>query len=154
MNTNRNNHDHRSRYIFSEWNHVNMRRVIDTAVHGHFLVSRGSLTWLDAQFTPYWNRLATLLPLWLAPNIITIFGTLCIVTSSALLLAYTPTLSEPAPTSVSEKPCLGNNYTIPSIKIHPHIRRYTFAVPLRCLSIKHVMRLMASKPDVRGPQPP
>ncbi|KAJ2961355.1 hypothetical protein NQZ79_g3358 [Umbelopsis isabellina] len=42
--------------------------------------------------TPYWNRLVKLFPLWVAPNLITMSGLLCVMTNLATLLYYRPDL--------------------------------------------------------------
>ena len=41
-------------------------------------------------FQPFWNYVVTLMPLWLAPNLITILGLIVNVFSSALILVYSP----------------------------------------------------------------
>ncbi|OQR93540.1 CDP-alcohol phosphatidyltransferase [Achlya hypogyna] len=60
----------------------------------------GSLTWLDTKFTVYWDAIVARLPRTLAPNAITIFGTLLTITSSLALFARMPTMTEEAPTDV------------------------------------------------------
>jgi sn-1,2-diacylglycerol ethanolamine- and cholinephosphotranferases len=41
-------------------------------------------------FQPFWNYVVTLMPLWLAPNLITILGLIVNVSTSALILLYSP----------------------------------------------------------------
>ncbi|KAJ3372191.1 hypothetical protein HDU91_004126 [Kappamyces sp. JEL0680] len=46
---------------------------------------------------PYWSWAATLFPIWMAPNLITLLGFLFVLANFLLLLHYTPDLSTPAP---------------------------------------------------------
>lgn len=57
----------------------------------------GSYTWLDLQMNHYWNWVVEFLPLWMAPNLITLLGTCSIILSTFLLLYYSPHLEEEAP---------------------------------------------------------
>lgn len=41
-------------------------------------------------FQPFWNYVVTLMPLWLAPNLITILGLIVNVVTSVLILVYSP----------------------------------------------------------------
>jgi hypothetical protein len=41
-------------------------------------------------FQPYWNWLVSKLPLWLAPNLITIIGLLVNISTSLILMYYNP----------------------------------------------------------------
>jgi choline/ethanolamine phosphotransferase len=41
-------------------------------------------------FQPYWNWLVSKLPLWLAPNLITIIGLLVNILTSLVLMYYNP----------------------------------------------------------------
>ena len=41
-------------------------------------------------FQPFWNYVVTLMPLWVAPNLITILGLIVNVLTSALILLYSP----------------------------------------------------------------
>ena len=41
-------------------------------------------------FQPFWNYVVTLMPLWLAPNLITILGLIVNVATSTLILLYSP----------------------------------------------------------------
>ncbi|OQR86511.1 CDP-alcohol phosphatidyltransferase [Thraustotheca clavata] len=61
----------------------------------------GSMTWLDTKFTYFWNGVVEYLPLWLAPNVITLFGTFMIVSSSILLFLHSPTMTEEIPAYIS-----------------------------------------------------
>lgn len=45
----------------------------------------------------YWNGFVQLLPLWLAPNLVTLLGFCCILVNVALLVVYVPDLVGPAP---------------------------------------------------------
>eukprot|EP00455_Lapot_gusevi_P040395 TRINITY_DN4568_c0_g2_i7.p1 TRINITY_DN4568_c0_g2~~TRINITY_DN4568_c0_g2_i7.p1 ORF type:complete len:403 (+),score=141.26 TRINITY_DN4568_c0_g2_i7:67-1275(+) len=54
--------------------------------------------WLDQNvMTPFWNWFVTLLPDWLAPNLITLLSLLHAVIAYSVLHYYCPTMSEPAP---------------------------------------------------------
>ncbi|KAJ2893251.1 CDP-alcohol phosphatidyltransferase [Zalerion maritima] len=46
---------------------------------------------------PYWNAFVELLPLWLAPNMVTLLGFFCIIANIALLVIFMPDLVGPAP---------------------------------------------------------
>ncbi|KAL2018581.1 hypothetical protein VTK56DRAFT_623 [Thermocarpiscus australiensis] len=46
---------------------------------------------------PYWNAFVELLPLWLAPNMVTLLGFMCIVFNIGLLVVMMPDLEGPAP---------------------------------------------------------
>ncbi|KAK4155551.1 Cholinephosphotransferase 1 [Chaetomidium leptoderma] len=46
---------------------------------------------------PYWNAFVELLPLWLAPNMVTLLGFLCIIFNVGLLVVMMPDLEGPAP---------------------------------------------------------
>src|SRR6202035_5277998 len=46
---------------------------------------------------PYWNYITTLLPLWLAPNLITLLGLICILVNVATILVLVPDLIGPGP---------------------------------------------------------
>jgi ethanolaminephosphotransferase len=50
------------------------------------------LTWLDHVHNPMWNWLVDKLPMWLAPNLITLSGTILIIAAHRLLIAYAPEL--------------------------------------------------------------
>lgn len=46
---------------------------------------------------PYWNRVVQLLPMWMAPNLVTLTGLCWIFASSALLAYYVPSFTGHAP---------------------------------------------------------
>ncbi|KAK4240858.1 Cholinephosphotransferase 1 [Achaetomium macrosporum] len=46
---------------------------------------------------PYWNAFVELLPLWLAPNMVTLLGFMCIIFNVGLLVVMMPDLEGPAP---------------------------------------------------------
>src|SRR5437762_14268174 len=48
--------------------------------------------------TPYWNYVTTLLPMWMAPNLITLLGLLCIVINIITIQLLVPDLVGPGPT--------------------------------------------------------
>lgn len=45
----------------------------------------------------YWSRLVLLFPLWIAPNLITLLGLLCVAVNIALLAWYAPDFTQEAP---------------------------------------------------------
>lgn len=57
----------------------------------------GGYTWLDDVHNPYWNSFTELLPLWLAPNLITLLGLLSLVIAYYLNAVYVPTLTGSGP---------------------------------------------------------
>jgi ethanolaminephosphotransferase len=44
---------------------------------------------------PYWNAFVELLPLWLAPNMVTLLGFMCILFNVGLLIVMMPDLEGP-----------------------------------------------------------
>ena len=42
----------------------------------------GEYSFLDKVFTPYWNWCVEFLPLWLAPNLVTLIGFGCVIVST------------------------------------------------------------------------
>jgi hypothetical protein len=52
--------------------------------------SSGGSTLLDPIFQPYWRWLVEQMPLWLAPNLITIIGLIINVLSCSILYMYSP----------------------------------------------------------------
>ncbi|KAL2255897.1 hypothetical protein VTK26DRAFT_2512 [Humicola hyalothermophila] len=46
---------------------------------------------------PYWNAFVELLPIWLAPNMVTLLGFMCILFNVGLLVVMMPDLEGPAP---------------------------------------------------------
>ncbi|KAK9728174.1 hypothetical protein K7432_001283 [Basidiobolus ranarum] len=49
---------------------------------------------------PYWTGLVKLFPMWMAPNLITLLGFLCVVANFVTVMLLDPTLSEPVPSWV------------------------------------------------------
>merc|ERR1719430_793226 len=52
---------------------------------------------LDPAMQKYWNWLVTLVPLWVAPNLITIVGLAINILTSVILMYYSPPATEQAP---------------------------------------------------------
>lgn len=52
----------------------------------------GAYTHLDNLLTPFWNWAVTLLPLWMAPNLVTFLGFTGACFASLLVTSYSPTL--------------------------------------------------------------
>lgn len=67
-----------------------------TRLTAHKYSSAGS-TFLDPFMQPFWNWLVTKLPLWLAPNLMTIAGLLINIVTSLLLCVYSPGAREEVP---------------------------------------------------------
>lgn len=51
-------------------------------------------------FQPFWTRVVTVIPTWVAPNCVTTSGLALVVASAGLAWAYSPTLDTPLPTWV------------------------------------------------------
>jgi ethanolaminephosphotransferase len=60
----------------------------------------GEYTWLDNKLNPYWLRATEMLPLWVAPNLITFVGFLFIVVAYLLMLCYDFTFKKEIPSWV------------------------------------------------------
>ncbi|MEW5306169.1 MAG: hypothetical protein WDW36_008656 [Sanguina aurantia] len=54
-------------------------------------------TWLDDLHQPFWNALTEMLPMWLAPNLVTLSGLIGLVIAYFLDLYYDPNMSGNAP---------------------------------------------------------
>lgn len=52
----------------------------------------GAYTHLDDALTPFWNWAVTLLPLWMAPNLVTFIGLVGTCLASLLVTSYSPGL--------------------------------------------------------------
>lgn len=48
----------------------------------------GKYTWLDNKMNPFWEWTVSLVPEWVAPNLITFVGWLCVIASYANMLIY------------------------------------------------------------------
>ncbi|EQC34569.1 hypothetical protein SDRG_07894 [Saprolegnia diclina VS20] len=57
----------------------------------------GQYTWLDLQLNHYWNFMVELLPLWMAPNLVTLTGTIIMAVTTGSLLAICPQFIGAAP---------------------------------------------------------
>ncbi|CAM9150422.1 unnamed protein product [Phaeothamnion confervicola] len=57
----------------------------------------GTYTYFDNVMTPFWNRAVTWLPRWIAPNLVTFCGLVCVLLATALLAWHCPSLDEPVP---------------------------------------------------------
>ncbi|GFH29710.1 CDP-ethanolamine:DAG ethanolamine phosphotransferase, partial [Haematococcus lacustris] len=53
----------------------------------------GGYTKLDDWHQPFWNACVQRLPLWLAPNLITLAATMCIASAYILNIIYVPDFS-------------------------------------------------------------
>lgn len=63
---------------------------------------------IEPLFQPYWNWLVTKMPLWLAPNLMTISGLAVNVISSLVVVFYSPHATEPVCLEgVDSDMCLG-----------------------------------------------
>lgn len=59
--------------------------------------SSSCISLLDPPMQKYWNWLVTLVPLWVAPNLITIVGLIINIVTSLILFYYSPKATEQAP---------------------------------------------------------
>jgi hypothetical protein len=50
---------------------------------------------LDKYLQPYWNWLVLQIPIWMAPNLITILGLIINVVTSLILIVYSPDCKQP-----------------------------------------------------------
>lgn len=57
----------------------------------------GAYTHLDNLLTPFWNWAVTLLPKWMAPNLVTFIGLVGTTLAAVLLTSYSPGLDGPVP---------------------------------------------------------
>ena len=57
----------------------------------------GSYTHVDNLLTPFWNWAVTLLPLWMAPNLVTFIGLTGTALAAVLLTSYSPQLDGEVP---------------------------------------------------------
>ena len=48
----------------------------------------GKYTWLDTALQPYWEFMVTLVPMWMAPNLITFIGWLIFLSSTIIILLH------------------------------------------------------------------
>lgn len=48
----------------------------------------GKYTWLDNALQPYWNYVVTLIPLNIAPNLLTLIGWLFLLSATLIMLSY------------------------------------------------------------------
>jgi hypothetical protein len=62
-------------------------------LHAHTYSSSGN-TLLDPIFQPYWKWLVLQMPIYLAPNLITIIGLIINVVTSTILILYSPNAKE------------------------------------------------------------
>jgi len=63
--------------------------------------SSKSISILDTRLQPWWNFVVSLMPMWLAPNLITMIGLVINVATSVLLMYACHTATEPAPRILS-----------------------------------------------------
>lgn len=57
----------------------------------------GSYTHLDNLLTPFWNWAVTLLPVWMAPNLVTFIGLVGTAFGTVLVMSYSPGLDGQVP---------------------------------------------------------
>lgn len=57
----------------------------------------GTYTYVDNLLTPFWNWAVTLLPLWMAPNLVTFIGLVGTALAAVLLTSYSPQLDGEVP---------------------------------------------------------
>jgi phosphatidylglycerophosphate synthase len=57
----------------------------------------GKYTWLDTVINPYWEAFVNLIPMWVAPNLITFVGWLLVIISYANMLRYDYTVDQDIP---------------------------------------------------------
>lgn len=55
----------------------------------------GEYSMMDRVLTPFWNKVTEVLPIWLAPNTITLIGTIGLILSVLLYLPYDFSMTQP-----------------------------------------------------------
>jgi len=80
--------------IFSETNILTDKELRKLREH---VYSSSCASLLDPLMQKYWNWFVTLVPLWMAPNLITMAGLTVNIVTSLLLVLYCPTATEVAP---------------------------------------------------------
>lgn len=61
---------------------------------------RGSYTYLDNVLNHFWTASVQLLPMWMAPNLVTMIGTVVMMFTTVVQLYFAPHFSEICPTWV------------------------------------------------------
>jgi ethanolaminephosphotransferase len=61
----------------------------------------GEYSVLDNALTPFWNKVVTFMPLWLAPNLITLIGLLNLASNLLLCLPRDLSMTKPLPPEFS-----------------------------------------------------
>ncbi|GMH39591.1 hypothetical protein BSKO_07489 [Bryopsis sp. KO-2023] len=76
-----------------------MHYLSDAALQGlkEYTYKPGGYTWLDNLHNPLWNYTTSKLPMWLAPNLITLSGLLGVVFAHMLTVIYLPDFEGRAP---------------------------------------------------------
>lgn len=80
--------------IFSETNILTDKELRKLREH---VYSSSCASLLDPLMQKYWNWFVTLVPLWMAPNLITMAGLIVNILTSLVLVLYCPTATEMAP---------------------------------------------------------
>jgi len=80
--------------IFQQGNILSEAQIRKLKEHKY---SSSCISILDPPMQKYWNWLVTLVPLWVAPNLITIVGLAINILTSVILMYYSPTATEQAP---------------------------------------------------------
>ena len=57
----------------------------------------GDYSVMDNVLNPFWTHVVNYLPMWMAPNLVTLLGSLCVVLSYFVVLFHTPQLEGPMP---------------------------------------------------------
>ncbi len=60
----------------------------------------GGYTPLDCLMTPFWDAVVNIVPLWMAPNLITFIGFVIMIIGNVLFLCYDLTFTETIPSWV------------------------------------------------------
>lgn len=70
-------------------------------------INRGSYTIIDNVLNHYWTWAVRFLPMWMAPNLVTMLGTVIMISTTLVQLYFAPRLEEPCPTWVYLLSALG-----------------------------------------------
>ncbi len=53
--------------------------------------SGGEYSWLDKQMNPFWYWCVDFLPMWMAPNLVTLIGFMFMIATMAIFISYDAT---------------------------------------------------------------
>ena len=72
-------------------NYINKEGLINLK---NYKYVSGTYSFMDHALTPFWNKVTEFFPLWLAPNTITLIGTIGLLVSALTYLPYDITMTQ------------------------------------------------------------